>query len=396
VNAKYFFPALILITLARALPAQSLTLTRPNGGEKLILGQNSDIRWTAANVAQKVKLQLLRADGALVGLVASDRDAASGYCSWKIGQFAGGAVPPGQYKIRISTLDNTLQDESNSPFTVEPAPPAPPGGLNTGGETLPPPPPVGVQLISPSDGKHLQIGQSVRIRWISSGLSGSNQVELWQGANRIGVIARNQPAFQGDIAWKAGAHEGGTAPAGPKYRVRIVNSGGPEDSSDKFFTLLDADLTASNVSQPVQPKKVEPQKQQPQFNPQYAPYAVIASFKVDGQDDMGGAKVTCRRDLGVVCTASAFSQSQPVYYRYSLFLEDPRDGYRYLVKETDWIAQSSYTFNVSLNAVLTAVFGDDPPSSVPLSMFGGITLNAKNMTQTEPPRHKSIQIKMLL
>lgn len=381
-KSKYFIPALVLLALACALPAQSLTVIKPNGGEKLTTGQITQINWAAVGVSQKVKLQLYKADGALVGLIVANLDAAAGFHAWSVGQYASGTAPAGQYLIRVATMDKAIEDSSDAPFTIE--------------MPAPPPPTVVLQLLAPNDGNQALIGQDMRIRWTSSGLSGSNQVELWQGKNRIGVIARNQPAQQGDIAWKAGAHEAGTAPAGPNYRVRIVNSGGPEDSSDKFFTLMPGIATPPGTSQPARIPRHDLKAKPPQFNPQFAPYAVITSFKVDGKDDLSGAKVECRRWQGVLCTASAFSQSQPVLYRFSLYLEDTSENLRHLVKMTEWIQQSSYTFNVSQYAVLDAVFGSNPPSDVPLSLFGSISVEAKNTTQTEPPGKKSIQIKMLL
>jgi hypothetical protein len=269
---------IILTGLALGLPAQNLTITAPNGGETLTLGQTVQITWTANNVSQKVKLQLIRGGGALVGLIAGNLNAAPGTFTWTLGQYEGGtAGADTNYKIRIRTADNALEDASNSTFTLAAASTPPPASTSP--------------------------------------------------------YQRYQPELQ-----------------------------------KKPLTI----------------------------NAQVVPYAVIISFKVNGQDNSGGSKAECFRTQGIPCQASVFSKDKPVLYRYTLRLDDPQNGLRHQILQTPWLQQETYTFAISQTEVMNAVFGDNPPSNVPLTLFGGILLDVKNQTQSEPPKSCNIEIKMYL
>jgi hypothetical protein len=121
--------SLILFTLTSLLAAQNLVIIAPNGGEILTLGQTVQITWTANNVNQKVKLQLIRGGGAQVGLIAGNLNATPSSFTWTIGQTDSGmAAADTNYKIRIRTADNALEDASNGTFTIAAAstPPPPP------------------------------------------------------------------------------------------------------------------------------------------------------------------------------------------------------------------------------------------------------------------------------
>jgi hypothetical protein len=116
-----------LFFLGQNLPAQNLTITAPNGGETLTLGQTVQINWTANGVNQKVKLQLIRGGGALVGLIEGNLNATPSSFTWTIGQTdSGTAAADTNYKIRIRTADNALEDASNGTFTIAVASTPPP------------------------------------------------------------------------------------------------------------------------------------------------------------------------------------------------------------------------------------------------------------------------------
>jgi hypothetical protein len=119
--------SLILFTLTSLLAAQNLVVISPNGGETLTLGQTVQITWTANSVNQKVKLQLIRGGGALVGLIAGNLNATPSSFTWTIGQTdSGNATADTNYKIRIRTADNALEDASNGTFTIAAASTPPP------------------------------------------------------------------------------------------------------------------------------------------------------------------------------------------------------------------------------------------------------------------------------
>jgi len=130
----------VFIASALVLPAQSLIITAPNGGETLTLGQTFPITWTVQNSSQKVKLILFQ-NGNRLGEIAENLSSGQSPFNWTVGAYSGTTAPAGGgYSIRVRSMDNAIDDYSNSPFTIvagggAPAPspaPAPPTGLNQG------------------------------------------------------------------------------------------------------------------------------------------------------------------------------------------------------------------------------------------------------------------------
>ncbi|MCU0237393.1 MAG: GPI anchored serine-threonine rich family protein [Acidobacteria bacterium] len=273
----------VFIATALALPAQSLVITAPNGGETLTLGQTFPIAWTVQNSSQKVKLILFQ-NGNRLGEIAENLSSGQSPYSWPVGTYSGATAPAGSgFTIRVRTMDNALDDYSNGPFTIaaggvpaSPAPPAPPAGLNI-----------------------------------------------------------NQRIIQ----------------------KKPLN------------------LTAEIV-----------------------PYAVITSFTVNGQPQPGNTNLEVFRHLGLTCRTSAISKTQPILYRYTLKLENTLNNLRYLVHQGSWTEQSDVTLQFSLNHIITHVYPDNmlDGHQVPLWLFGAITVEVKNATQSETPQRKRIDLKFHL
>jgi hypothetical protein len=375
-----------LCALALGLPAQSLTITAPNGGETLTLGQTVQITWTANNVNQKVKLQLIRGGGALVGLIQGNLNATPSSFTWTIGQTdSGNATADTNYKIRIRTADNALEDASNGTFTIAAATTPPP-----------PPPPVTINLTRPNDGEEMLIGATFHVTWTSANLNGNNHLELWSGNSKLGIIAQNLPAGPYDYSWKIGYYMGGKAIPGGGYKIKVVNSNGPEDASDIPFTLLPglerSDPTLRNPAQRYQP---ELQKKPLLVNVQVLPYAVINSFTINGMVEVGNQRVECFRQQGLRFQANASSFAQPISYRYTLRLLRPSNGMSFVIKQSPWLAQNDFTMQVTLKDIYDILFPEGN-SNVPLSIQGSVMVEVKNATQTESPQNKGIQIKLTL
>jgi hypothetical protein len=111
--------------------AQSITVTSPNGGETLTLGESWPISWSSTNVAVNVRIQLIKPGGALVGVIATNRSPSASPYSWTVGQTASGTAPAGNYKVRVTALGGGVLDESDASFMIAagPTPPdSPPGG----------------------------------------------------------------------------------------------------------------------------------------------------------------------------------------------------------------------------------------------------------------------------
>jgi hypothetical protein len=97
--------------------AQGITVTSPNGNETLVLGKQWPITWTA-NVTVKVKIQLIRPGGAIVGVIVTNLASDSSPYPWTIGRIAAGIAPAGSYRIRVIAMDGSSQDASDKSFTI--------------------------------------------------------------------------------------------------------------------------------------------------------------------------------------------------------------------------------------------------------------------------------------
>ena len=109
----------------------SITVLSPNGGEVLVKGANTQIRWKGGTYP--VKVSVVRADGSVAGWIQTKANA-DDTLEWDnstISSFIGQSwnITPGQYRIMVSTAANGAQcfasdspdcvyDISNSNFTI--------------------------------------------------------------------------------------------------------------------------------------------------------------------------------------------------------------------------------------------------------------------------------------
>jgi hypothetical protein len=107
-------------SIAPALPS-SLTVTTPNGGEKWAVHSPQVIKWNAVNVAGKVRLELVKEQGPMLGVIFDNLDPYSGSHSWAAGKYGiNQTAPPGDYLVRVRSLSNfQLSDQSDQPFTLK-------------------------------------------------------------------------------------------------------------------------------------------------------------------------------------------------------------------------------------------------------------------------------------
>ncbi|HEX7502716.1 MAG TPA: hypothetical protein VF451_04800, partial [Acidobacteriota bacterium] len=78
-----------------------------------------------------------------------------------------------------------------------------------------------VTLVNPDAGEYYPRNGSTRIIWQYANLQGSARLVLFQGSTNLGIIADNLPLSPQKYFWSTGQHQGGTAPAGNGYHVRI-------------------------------------------------------------------------------------------------------------------------------------------------------------------------------
>jgi hypothetical protein len=96
-----------------------------------------------------------------------------------------------------------------------------------------------ITVTHPNGGENIVLGSEVEITWTASETTGMFRIVLIRGSSPLGTIIRNLPPGTRSYAWTAGEYEGGTAPWGTNYRIRVREERGTSaaDRSNNFFTL---------------------------------------------------------------------------------------------------------------------------------------------------------------
>ena len=103
------------------LPPVTMKVNTPNGGEEWRVGSARTITWSTAHLTGTVKLELVREPNQDVGVIASDLPL-NGSRPWNAGDYLGGRVSSGQYRVRVrSQARPTHFDDSDQPFTLTPS-----------------------------------------------------------------------------------------------------------------------------------------------------------------------------------------------------------------------------------------------------------------------------------
>ncbi len=240
---KQAFVTVAIVLLALAPLAADIVVTSPNGGEPpMAQGTKWMISWTAANVSQPVRILLIKGAGGKFGTIKEPLEPGASPWEWTVGETDAGMAPAGQYKIRITTLDGSKGDISDTNFTI------------TAGTTPPQPPagPASLTVTSPNGGEEwAKLGGGRNITWTAVNFTGEVDVVLKQNDKTIGTIAAKLPAKQGSHSWAVGSLLGGiSAGIGSGYKVQVVKNyeglyrpaGSSElaDESDNAFSIENA------------------------------------------------------------------------------------------------------------------------------------------------------------
>ena len=202
----------------------SITVTAPNGAERLSGDSAYNITWNALGITNPVKITLWKG-GVSLGVIASNVPANSGSYTWTVGQYIGGTAEPGtDYTIKIKETGSNYSDSSDAPFSI-----------------------LALSVTSPNGGENLGLGLTTNITWNAVGLTYNVKITLWQNETLIGTIANNIPNNQGTYSWRIGDYIGGTALAGTGYTIKIKEIGSNIiDSSNAPFTIAAITVTSPN------------------------------------------------------------------------------------------------------------------------------------------------------
>jgi hypothetical protein len=114
-----------------------------------------------------------------------------------------------------------------------------------------PPPSSGITVGSPNNNERLAPGSNHAITWTSEGVSGNVDIYLYRHFNQVGVIASDVPVADGSYDWKVGSYQGGMAPVGPGYKIRIRTSDGRYgDYSNGAYTMSGTAASSLTVISP--------------------------------------------------------------------------------------------------------------------------------------------------
>lgn len=96
-----------------------------------------------------------------------------------------------------------------------------------------------VDMLIPNGGEQWKLGTTKVIKWKSKNFTGNVMLILLKNMQKVGTIAQNIGPNTTTYSWKVGDYQGGTAAAGPGYRIRVKEEGGAGimDASDADFTI---------------------------------------------------------------------------------------------------------------------------------------------------------------
>lgn len=196
-----------------------INLTSPNGGETWQIGSGKTITWNSSGMNCFCRLELWNG-ASKVGVIARKVPVTDGSYYWMAGNCSGVIATPGSgYLVKIIPNVPSYSDISDSGFTLDSQP--------------------YIKVKEPSGGDVVPIGSSRVITWLYSEVSGSCSIELWKdGVGKVGTIVSNYSVSFKSYLWTVGQYQGGTAAAGPGYKIKIIADSGPSDTIDGSFTIV--------------------------------------------------------------------------------------------------------------------------------------------------------------
>jgi hypothetical protein len=104
-----------------------------------------------------------------------------------------------------------------------------------------------LELIKPNGAESWKRNSRQVITWNATDCAGTLKLILWQNGGPVGTIADGVNPAAGSYAWNVGAYNGGVAPLGTGYSIKIQDSGSPaEDVSDTPFSIVKISVKTPN------------------------------------------------------------------------------------------------------------------------------------------------------
>jgi hypothetical protein len=207
------------------VPASSLTVTSPNGGESWEVGSFYKIRWTGDGNIEEVRIELSTDNGTSWSHIVESTPN-DGVYNWGVP-----GMPSDHCLVRVGKVDSDIgpSDVSDEVFSIVP-------------QTAPT-----LWITSPNGGESWEVGSSQQISWTSSGIIGDVRIEysVDGGASWAAIVQSTQN--DGTHNW--------TVPDTPSANclVRITESdsdAGPTDVSDAAFSIVPSSTAHLIIASP--------------------------------------------------------------------------------------------------------------------------------------------------
>ncbi len=201
----------------------SLTVNAPNGGENWQIGTSHTIQWNSSNLSGNVKIELSRNGGSSYETLFANTSN-DGSQNWTV---SGSATT--QARIKISSVaDSTVNDTSNTNFTISDPPPSGPS----------------ITVITPNGGENWQVGSTQTIQWTSNDITGNVKIRISRnGGNVYTSIFSNVPNT-GSIQWTVT----GSATTQARIQVMSAQNTSIRDDSDANFTISAAPPSPPSIT----------------------------------------------------------------------------------------------------------------------------------------------------
>jgi hypothetical protein len=190
------------------IPAPTIRVSSPNGGENLKIGSNKTITWTTSlDFTGKVRIDLSRDGGATwKTIISSTKD--DGSVAWKVS-----GPPTNQARIKvISHLNPDVYDISDADFIIS----APT-----------------IKVTSPNGGENWEHGTYQKITWTSTDLVDDVRIDLSRDGGVTWRALKGSTSNDGSFSWKV------SGPPTDQARIRVLSKSYPIifDISDANFTI---------------------------------------------------------------------------------------------------------------------------------------------------------------
>ncbi len=203
-----------------------LRVRSPNGDNTLAKRKNDQIVWESMGLSGNIRLELYQNTN-LLGAIAENLPIGNGAYTWTVGDYSTGSVTTGEkYMIKISMMDDSHEDSSNTWFSI--------GDIN---------------VTIPNGGETWEQGSLRTLTWANSYFTGNVQLLLVKTIPGTDYLIADNIENTGSYEWQVGmcshidepeAPLGMTLPA-DCYKIKVVSVDNPDlqDSGDQLFSIVE-------------------------------------------------------------------------------------------------------------------------------------------------------------